>query len=80
MLRAIVVCVASSQKKKEKGMNYVDFDPYVIGERNRQMHRDVDWLRLEKRSREDRRSSGRRFVALAKRGAMPLLRAAHLAR
>ena len=60
--------------------HYMDFDPYVIGERNRQMHRDVDWLRLEKRSREDRRSSGRRFVALAKRGAMPLLRAAHLAR
>jgi hypothetical protein len=60
-------------------MNYTDFDPYVISERNRQMYRDVDWLRLEKRLREDRRSGGRRFVALAKRGAMPLLRAAHLA-
>jgi hypothetical protein len=60
-------------------MNYTDFDPYVISERNRQMYRDVDWLRLEKRLREDRRSGDRRFVALAKRGAMPLLRAAHLA-
>ena len=61
-------------------MNYMDFDPYVIGERNQQVHRDVDSLRLQKRLRqEDRQSSGRRFVALAKRGAMPLLRAAHLA-
>jgi hypothetical protein len=74
------VCVASSQQKKEEqGMNYIDFDPYVIGARNQQMHRDVDSLRLEKRLREDSRSSGRRFVAFAKRGAMPLLRAAHLA-
>jgi hypothetical protein len=78
--RAIVVCVASSQQKKEEqGMNYMDFDPYVIGERNRQLHREVDSLRLQKRSRKDRRSSGRRFFALAKRGAMPLLRAAYLA-
>ena len=81
-LRAIVVCVASSQQKKEKeeqDMNYTDFDPYVIRERNNQMHRDINSLRLEKRLREDRPSSGRRFVAFAKRGAMPLLRAAHLA-
>ena len=60
-------------------MNYMDFDPYMIRERNRQMQRTVDSLRLQKRSREDRGSSGRRFVALAKRGAMPLLRAVHLA-
>jgi hypothetical protein len=60
-------------------MNYMDFDPYMIRERNQQMQRDLDSLRLEKRSREDRRSSGRRFVALAKRGTMPLLRATHLA-
>jgi len=74
------VFVASSQQKTEKeeeqGMNYTDFDPYVIRERNQQIQRDVDSLRLEKRLREDRGSSGRRFVALAKRGAMPLLRGA----
>ena len=58
---------------------YMDFDPYLIGERNNQMKRDVDSLRLEKRLREDRGPSGWRFLALAKRGAMPLLRAAHLA-
>jgi hypothetical protein len=71
--------VSSQHKKEEQGMNYMDFDPYVVRERNNQMHRDVDRLRLEKRLQEDRRSGGRRFFALAKRGAMPLLRAAHLA-
>lgn len=60
-------------------MNYMDFDPYVIRERNQQMQRDVNSLRLEKRLREDCGSSGSRFVALAKRGVVPLLRAAHLA-
>jgi hypothetical protein len=81
-LRAIVVCVASSQQKKDKeeqGMSYLVFASYVIGERNRQTRRDVDSLRLEKRLREDRGSGGSQFVALAKRGAMSLLRAAHLA-
>ena len=60
-------------------MNYADFDPYLIGERNQHIKRDVDSLRLEKRLREDRGSSARRFVTLARRAAMPLLRAAHLA-
>ena len=60
-------------------MNYMDFNPYVIRERNQQVHRDINSLRLEKRLQEDRPSSGRRFVALAKRGMRPLLRAAHLA-
>jgi hypothetical protein len=58
------------QKKEEKQMNYMDFDPYVIRERNEQVHREVNSLRLEERLREDRGrgSSGSRFVALAKRG------------
>jgi hypothetical protein len=76
------VCVASSQQKKEKeeqAMNYADFDPYLIGERNNQMRREIHSLRLEQQLREDRRSGALRFVALAKRGAVPLLRAAHLA-
>jgi hypothetical protein len=59
--------------------HYMDFDPYVIGERNQQVHTEVRSLRLEERLREERGSSGSRFVALAKRGVMPLLRAAHLA-
>ena len=59
--------------------HYMDFNPYVIRELNQQLHREVRSLRLEERLREDRGSSGSRFVALAKRGVMPLLRAAHLA-
>ena len=60
--------------------HYTDFDPYVIRERNQQMHREVDSLRLRKRLREARgSSSGSRFVALARKGVMPLLRAAYLA-
>jgi hypothetical protein len=81
LLRAIVVCVASSQQKKEEqqGMHYMDFNPYVIRERNDQMHSEVNSLRLEKQSREHGGSSGSRFVAFAKRSVMPLLHAAHLA-
>jgi hypothetical protein len=58
--------------------HYMDFDPYLIRERNQQLHREVRSLRVEERLREER-SSGLRFGALAKRGVMPLLRAAHLA-
>ena len=60
-------------------MNYMDFNPYVIGERNQQVQREVNSLRLEKQLREDRGSSGWRFVALAKRGLRPLLREVHRA-
>ena len=59
--------------------HYMDFDPYVIRERNQQVQREVRSLRLEERLREERGSSGSRLSALAKRGAMPLLRAARLA-
>jgi hypothetical protein len=63
--------------------HYMDFDPYVIRERNQQMQRDVDSRRLKERLREARgSSSASRFVALAvmRRGVMPLVRAAqHLA-
>ncbi len=62
--------------------HYMDFDPYVIRERNERMRRELDSLRLQERLREARgSSSGSRFVALAvRRGVMPLVRAAqHLA-
>ena len=56
--------------------HHMDFDPYVIRERNERMRREVDSLRLKKRLRKDRRSSGSRSVALARRwGVMPLVRA-----
>ena len=60
-------------------MNYMDFQPHLIRERNEQMQREVDSLRLQERLREDRQSSGSRFVVLCRRGVMPLLRAARLA-
>ena len=67
------------QKKEAQDMNYMDFEPHLIRERNEQVQREVDSLRLEDRLREDRGSSGSRFVTLARRGVMPLLRAARLA-
>ncbi len=59
-------------------MNYMDFNPYVIRERNQQMHREVNSLRLEALARQERASSGSRFVALARWSALPLLRGAGL--
>ena len=59
--------------------HYMDFDPYLIRERNEQMLREVNSLRLQERLRKNRQSSDSRFSAVAKRGVMPLLRAARLA-
>jgi hypothetical protein len=50
----------------------------LIKERNQQVHREVHALRLEERLREERGSSGSRFVALARRAMRPLLREVHL--
>jgi hypothetical protein len=55
-------------------MNYMDFDPYPLKERRQQMLGEVDSLRLQKRLRDDRASSGSGFFALARRCALPLLR------
>ena len=60
-------------------MNYMDFDPSLVHQRNQEIRREVHSLRLEEQLQQERGSSGMRFVALAKRGVMPLLRAAHLA-
>jgi hypothetical protein len=59
-------------------MNYMDFNPYLAQERRQQMQREVDSLRLQKRLRDDRGSSGSGFFALARRSALPLLRGAGL--
>jgi hypothetical protein len=67
------------EKKEKQDMNYMNFEPHLIRERNEQVQREVDSLRLEKRLREDRGSSGLHFVALARMVMMPLLRAARLA-
>jgi hypothetical protein len=61
-------------------MNHLmDFDPYLIRERNQQVQREVHALRLEAQLREDRGSSASRFVAFVKRGVRPLLREVHRA-
>jgi hypothetical protein len=59
-------------------MNYMDFDPHLAQERNQQMLREVNSLRLEELVRQERASSGSRFFALARGSAMPLLRGAGL--
>ncbi len=60
--------------------NYMNFDPYpIIKERNERTRREVQALHLGERVREACGSSGTRFVALARRGVVPLLRAARLA-
>ena len=74
------VTIGTIEGEEEQEMNhYMDFDPYLIRERNQQMQREVRSLRLEERLREERGSSGSRFVALAKRGMRPLLREVHRA-
>lgn len=61
-------------------MNYMDFNPDLVQERHQQMLREVNSLRLEKRLRDNRRSNGLNFFALARRSALPLLRGAGLTR
>jgi hypothetical protein len=59
-------------------IRYPHFDPCLVGQRNEEIKREVYALRLEERLREHRGSRGSRFVAFARRGVLPLLRAAHL--
>ena len=66
-------------EKKEKHMNYMDFQPHLIRERNEQVQREITSLRLEERLRDERGSSGSRIAVLAKRGLRPLLREVHRA-
>lgn len=79
--RAIVVraTIEPAEGKEERDMNHMDFDPYVIRERREQMQKEIDSLRLQERLREERGSSGSRFVALVNRGLRPLLREVHRA-
>jgi predicted GIY-YIG superfamily endonuclease len=43
--------------------HYMEFDPYLIEERNRQIFQEVRTLQLEKRLRQHREGSGPRLVA-----------------
>jgi hypothetical protein len=60
-------------------MNYIDFNPCLIRERNEGLLREVSTLRLQKRLRENRQPRSSRLVTLAQRGALPMLRKMGLA-
>ena len=59
-------------------MNYMDFDPYLIRERNQQVLTEVNELRLEERLRDNGGSSSSRFSSLTHRDLVPLLRRVRL--
>jgi hypothetical protein len=66
----IVVFVAFQPKKrrrKKKMSHYMDFDPHLIRERNQQMRKEVNSLRLEERLRKERSPRGSRLSVLIKR-------------
>ena len=54
--------------EKEEEMNYMDFDPRVIRERNEQMRSEIESLRLEERLRKERDPRGSWLGLLIKRG------------
>ena len=60
--------------------HFTGFDPYLIGERNRQTFSEVQTLRLERRLRRSRKGHGSRPGAFSHylKGALHLLRGAGL--
>jgi hypothetical protein len=54
--------------------HYMNFDPYLIRQRNQEALREVHALRLQERLRKGRCPRGLWFVALTRRGVEPLLR------
>jgi hypothetical protein len=54
--------------------HFVDFDPHAIRMRNEGIRWEVSTMRLQKRLREHRQPRSSRLVALARRGALPMLR------
>jgi hypothetical protein len=55
-------------------MNYMDFNPYMIGDCNEGLRQEVSILRLEKRLWQTRVPRSSRLIALAHRFALPMLR------
>ena len=60
-------------------MNYMDFNPYTIRERNEGLRREMSTLRLQKRLRENRQPPSSRLVTCVQRNALPMLRKVGLA-
>ena len=61
-------------------MNYMDFDPYLIRERNQQMLKEVRATRCEERLQENGGGHASRGATLAQRAIRPLSRGTGLAR
>jgi hypothetical protein len=57
-------------------MNYMDFYPYLVHQRNEEMLREVYSLRLEEQLRANARPRAWRLTALIKRSALRMLREA----
>jgi hypothetical protein len=45
--------------------HHMEFDPYLIGERNQQLLREVQALRLEKRLRKNHKVCGSQLIGFA---------------
>jgi hypothetical protein len=56
--------MSGSRKEAEEMYHFMGFDPYLIGEHNRQIFREVQTLRLEKRLRKNHKAHDSRLVAL----------------
>jgi hypothetical protein len=69
------------RKEAEEMYHYMQFDPSLIGERNRQIFGEVQTLRLEERLRKHHEGSGSPLAAFAIRlkSMLRLLRGAGLA-
>ena len=61
-------------------MNYMDFDPYLVHQRNEEMLREVHSLRLEEQLRANARPRAWQLAALIQRSALRMLREAGLPR
>ncbi len=61
-------------------MNYMDFDPYLLRERNQQMLKEVWAIRCKERLRENGGGRASRLATLAEMAMRPMFRKVGLAR
>jgi hypothetical protein len=50
--------IAKRELEAEETNHYTDFDPYLIRERNRLIHTEIDSLRLQEQLRKNRKPRG----------------------
>jgi hypothetical protein len=61
---------------ERESMNYMDFEPYLVHQRNKEMLREVHSLRLEEQLQANARPHAWRLTALIQRSALRMLREA----